>query len=262
MATLKRPDGSKIFYKVIGKKSDRPPLVLVHGWCSRHEIWEQQVRHFRKDHQIVVLDRRGHGRSSTSGSGHTATSHAADIKAVTQAAGRKRVVAVGHAGGSPGTLEFIRANRKLVRAGILVDTYLYPKPKPGDASNPFGALVEGEIQKLSGPKKKAAFRTWYTSFFDKKGDRAAIREIVAEAAKTPDDVKIAELRGMLVDTAATADGINQPILWLTADMANQTYISQHLKNVSFAQVYGAGHFPQSEQPAQTNAMIEAFLARL
>lgn len=262
MATLSRPDGTKIYYKLFGKDTGRPPLVFVHGWCSRHEIWEPQVKHFRKQHQILVLDRRGHGRSTTVGSGHTALGHAADIAAVTQAVGLKGVVAVGHAGGSPGTLEFIRSNRKQVRAGILVDTYLYSKPIPGDASNPFGALVEGEIKKLRGLKKKSAFRSWYTSFFDNKGDRAAIREIVSEAAKTPDDVKIAELEGMLVDTAAMADDIKQPILWLTADTANQSYIRDHLNNVSFAQVYGAGHFPQSEQPAQTNAMIEAFLARL
>lgn len=262
MPILKRPDGAKLYYKLIGKDTEKPSLVLVHGWCSRHEIWEHQVRHFQKQHQVLLLDRRGHGRSTTSGSGHTATNHAADIAAVTRAAGLKRVIAVGHAGGSPGTLEFIRANPRLVRAGILVDTYLYPKPKRGDGSNPFGALVEGEIKKLRGPKKKSAFRTWYNSFFDKKGDRAAIRKIVAEAAKTPDEVKIAELEGMLVDTAGIADGIKQPILWLTADMANQIYIGEHLKNVSFAQVFGAGHFPQSEQPGQTNAMIEAFLARL
>ena len=67
---------------------------------------------------------------------------------------------------------------------------------------------------------------------------------------------------MLVDTAAIASMIRQPILWLTADAANETYIRSHLRNVGFAQVYGAGHFPQFEQPAQTNAMIEAFLARL
>ena len=67
---------------------------------------------------------------------------------------------------------------------------------------------------------------------------------------------------MLVDTAAIADDIQQPMLWLSADTANQAYIRNHLRNVAFAQVYGAGHFPQSEQPSQTNAMIEAFLTRL
>lgn len=262
MATLLRPDGSEIYYKLVGKDTGRPPLVMIHGWCSRHELWDYQVRHFRKHHRILLLDRRGHGRSTTSGRGHDAVGHAADIAAVTQAAGLKRVVAIGHAGGCPGTLEFIRANPRRVRAGIMVDTYLYPQPKLGDPKSPFGALVESVLEQLRGPKAKSAFRVWYTSFFDPKGDRAAIRAVVADAAKTPEAVKIADLDGLLVDTAAIADAIRQPVLWLTAEAANQAYIRGHLRNVSFAQVYGASHFPQFEQPAQTNAVIEAFLTRL
>ena len=148
MAILKRPDGSRIYYKVVGKDTGLPPLVMVHGWCSRHELWDHQVRYFRRRHRIVLLDRRGHGRSTTSGSGHDATGHADDIAAVTRAAGLKRVVAIGHAGGSPGTLEFIRANPRTVRAGIMVDTYLYPRPKPGERNSAFGALVASQIEKL------------------------------------------------------------------------------------------------------------------
>ena len=67
---------------------------------------------------------------------------------------------------------------------------------------------------------------------------------------------------MIVDTAAIADGIGQPVLWLTAHGADQPFIRSHLKNVDFAEVYGANHFPQFEQPAQANAMIETFLARI
>lgn len=262
MLTLTRPDGAKIFYKLVGKDTGRPPLFMIHGWCSRHEIWDHQIRHFRKHHRILLLDRRGHGRSTSSGSGHDAAGHADDIAAVMQAAGLKRVVAIGHAGGCPGTLEFVRANPRRVRAGIMVDTYLYPQPKLGDPNSPFGALVESQIEKLRGPKAKSAFQAWYTGFFDPKGERGAIRDIVIDAAKTPDLVKISELEGMLVDTAAIADEIAQPMLWLTADAAKQEYIRKHLSNVAFAQVYGAGHFPQFEQPAQTNAIIETFLTRL
>ncbi|MGR8919319.1 MAG: alpha/beta fold hydrolase [Gammaproteobacteria bacterium] len=262
MATLKRPDGSRLYYKIVGTDTGRPPLVMVHGWCSRHELWEHQVRYFRRKHRILLLDRRGHGRSTTSGSGHDAAGHAADIAAVTQAAGLDRVVAIGHAGGSPGTLEFIRANPRKVRAGIIVDGFLYPQPRLNDPNSPFGALVGPMLDALRGRMRKSAFRRYYTSYFDPKGDRAAIRAVVAEAARTPDEVKVADLEGLLVDMQAIADGVRQPMLWLTAGPADQAYIASHLRKVGFGQVYGASHFPQFEQPAQTNAMIEAFLARL
>jgi pimeloyl-ACP methyl ester carboxylesterase len=102
----------------------------------------------------------------------------------------------------------------------------------------------------------------YSGYFHRDGDRDAAARAIADAALTPDAVKIAELEGMVVDTAAIADGIRQPVLWLTAAAAPQAYIAQHLRKVAFAQVYGANHFPHYEQPAQTNAAIEAFLARL
>lgn len=262
MAILKRPDGTRIFYKLVGKDTGRPPLVLIHGWCSKHELWNEQVRHFRRHHRILLLDRRGHGRSTTSGSGHDAVGHAADIAAVTKAAGLKGVVAIGHAGGGSGTLEFVRANPRLVKAGIAVDTFLYPLPKLNDPKSPFGMLLGPMFDALRGSKAKSAFRTWYTSYFDARFDRARVREIVADAARVTPEVKIAELDGMVVDTAAIAAGIKQPVLWLMAGAQDQAYIASKFRKVDFAQVYGASHFPQLEQPQQTNAIIEAFLARL
>jgi pimeloyl-ACP methyl ester carboxylesterase len=262
MAILKSDDGTRIFYKVVGRDTGRPPLLLIHGWCSNHTHWTHQTRHFARTHRILLLDRRGHGRSTTPGYGHDAATHAADFAAVTRAAGLKGVVAIGHAGGAPGTLEFMRANPRLVKAGVIVDAGLYPLPVLGSPKSPFGSVVGQMIEQLRGPRSKAAFRAMYGSYFHPKGDRQAARQVIADAALTPNAVKIAELEGMIVDTAAIADGIRQPVLWLTASAAPQAFIAGHLQQVAFAQVYGANHFPHFEQPAQTNAMIETFVSRL
>jgi pimeloyl-ACP methyl ester carboxylesterase len=262
MARLMRPDGAEIYYQLAGNPSGKPPLVLIHGWCSRHEVWVHQVKHFGRKHRVLLLDRRGHGRSTTPGIGHDAATHAADITAVTKAAGLRNVVAIGHAGGGAGTLEFIRANPRLVRAGVLIDTGLATLPRLGDPTSPFGSAVAKMIEALKGPQSRAAFKEMYSRYFNAKGDRKANAGAVADAAKTPDAVKIAELEGLMVDTAAIADGIDQPVLWMTAGQADQSFIRAHLKNVGFAQVYGANHFPHFEQPAQANAMIETFLSRI
>jgi pimeloyl-ACP methyl ester carboxylesterase len=88
------------------------------------------------------------------------------------------------------------------------------------------------------------------------------RQAVSEAAKTPLPVAVDELRGMAVSTQKMADDIRQPVLWLTAAGIDQDYVRKHLANVQFAEVVGSGHFPQLEVPAQTNAMIETFIAQL
>lgn len=262
MATLNRPDGTKIHYKLVGKKTKHEPLVLIHGWCSNLEHWVHQTKHFSQKRRVLLIDRRGHGKSTTSGSGHDAASHAADIAAVVSEVGLKKVVAVGHAGGGAGTLEFIRANPKLVKAGVLVDTGLYTQPILNDPESPFGRIVGAMIDQLKGADSKKAFKAMYSNYFNNAGDRKANKAAVADAAKTPDAVKIAELEGLIVDTASIADGITQPVLWLTAAGVDQGFIRSHLKEVAFAQVYGAHHFPHFEQPKQTNAMIETFLQRI
>jgi pimeloyl-ACP methyl ester carboxylesterase len=238
MATLKRPDGTQIYYRLVGNRSGKLPLVLIHGWCSNHELWAHQVKFFAKKHPILMLDRRGHGRSTTSGSGHNAETHAADIAAVTTAAGLKSVVAVGHAGGGAGTLQFIRKNPKLVKAGVLIDTSLGTLPRLGDPGSPFGNAIAQMIEALKGPQSKTAFKEIYSRYFNPRGDRKANARAVADAANTPDAVKIAELEGLIVDTAAIAGHIVQPILWITAGKADQSFIRSHLKNVGFAQIYG------------------------
>ncbi len=262
MPTLVRPDGTRIFYRLVGKDTGKPPLVLVHGWCSNHEHWIHQTTFFRRNHRVLLIDRRGHGRSTTSGTGHDVATHAADILAVTRAAMLKGVVVIGHAGGGPGTLEFIRANPRLVKAGVLVDAFFYTQPKLNDPVSPFSSLVKGMINQLQGSKSKSFFNATYSGYFDKRGDRIANARAVAEAATTPIAVKIAELEGLLVDVAAICDGIAQKVLWLTAAGADQGFIRSHLNQVTFGQVVGAAHFPHFEQPAQTNAMIEAFIERL
>ena len=140
----------------------------------------------------------------------------------------------------------------------------YALPRTGAPSNPLVSTLRSMIEVLRGPRAPArkAFRGWYSGYFDANCDRATVRKIVAEAAQTSDAVKIAELEGLLIDVAAIADGVRQPMLWLSASAQDQTFIGSHLKNVGFGQVYGSAHFPQFEQPVQTNAAIEAFLARL
>jgi pimeloyl-ACP methyl ester carboxylesterase len=115
---------------------------------------------------------------------------------------------------------------------------------------------------LKGPNSKSVFQQIYSRYFNLKGDRKANARAVADAAGTADTVKHGEFEGLTLDTAAIADDIAEPVLWMTAGQADRSFVRSHLKNFGFAQVYGANHFPHFEQPAEANAMIETFLSRI
>jgi pimeloyl-ACP methyl ester carboxylesterase len=256
-------DGARLYYRVQGKKgADTPTLLFIHGWCSNTTHWREQLRHFGKRFQIISLDRRGQGRSTTPGSGHTPDQHAKDIEAILKFLGIRRVIAIGHAGGGPVTLELTRRNQKMVKAAVMIDSGLYPNADLKTRKTPFAQLLGGMYDNLNAPGSEKAFKAMYQGFFGPKCAKLIVKETVQDALQTPLSTVIAEINVMAVNTERMAKDIGQPVLWLTANAVDQAYIAKHVEGVQFAQVVGSGHFPQLEVPGQTNAAIETFIDQL
>ena len=262
MSKFVTKDGASLHYELRGRDTGRPPLVFIHGWCSNLTHWRFQVDHFARQHKVLCIDRRGQGKSTSAGSGHTAKQHAQDIADIVRLCKLKKVIAIGHAGGGPATLEILAGNPRLVKAGVMVDSGMYPLPRLGNPKSPFGMVLGTMLDALEGKGGEAAFKTMYRGYFAKKCVPAVASQAVAEACSTPMSVKIAELKCMVVSTQKIAQSINQPVLWLTAAGVDQVYISKQLANVTFAETVGAGHFPQLEVPGQVNAMLETFIGQL
>jgi pimeloyl-ACP methyl ester carboxylesterase len=241
---------------------DQPAIIMIHGWCSNLEHYAPQAKHFARKHRVLRVDRRGLGRSTTPGTGHSAKQAAADIAAIAKLEGIRRAIVIGHAGGGPVALELSRSYPRLVKASVMIDSPLYQQPKLGDPKDPFGATLGSMVDALRGPNGKRALKQMYTGYFSKKCDSAVRNQAIADALRTPLEVAVDELLIMAVSTQAIADEVRQPVLWLAAGLVDQAYIGAHLKNVQFAEVVGSGHFPQLEVPAQTNAMIETFIGQL
>ena len=54
-------NGIKLWYAIFGHGE---PVILVHGGLGNANYWGLQVPELARHHQVVVLDSRGHGRSS------------------------------------------------------------------------------------------------------------------------------------------------------------------------------------------------------
>ncbi|MGL6145007.1 MAG: alpha/beta fold hydrolase, partial [Macrococcoides caseolyticum] len=53
-----------LYYKTYIKDKDAPWITFIHGAGGSSTIWFKQIRYFRKDFNILLVDLRGHGRSS------------------------------------------------------------------------------------------------------------------------------------------------------------------------------------------------------
>ena len=70
-------DGAKIFYKDWGTGQ---PVVFSHGWPLNADAWDVQMLFLQqKGYRVIAHDRRGHGRSSQTGTGNDMDTYADDL---------------------------------------------------------------------------------------------------------------------------------------------------------------------------------------
>jgi pimeloyl-ACP methyl ester carboxylesterase len=56
-------NGIKIWYATFGPASGEP-VILLHGGLANANYWGNQVRALQKQYRVIVMDSRGHGRST------------------------------------------------------------------------------------------------------------------------------------------------------------------------------------------------------
>jgi pimeloyl-ACP methyl ester carboxylesterase len=56
-----RVNGIKIWYAAFGQGD---PVILLHGGLANADYWGNQVRELAKRYRVIVMDSRGHGRST------------------------------------------------------------------------------------------------------------------------------------------------------------------------------------------------------
>jgi pimeloyl-ACP methyl ester carboxylesterase len=54
-------NGISIHYAIYGRGA---PVILLHGGLANYDYWDNQVRALARFHRVVVMDSRGHGRTT------------------------------------------------------------------------------------------------------------------------------------------------------------------------------------------------------
>ena len=134
-------DGTNIFYKDWGPR-DAQPIVFHHGWPLSADDWDNQMLFFlSKGYRVIAHDRRGHGRSTQTATGHEMDTYAADVAALTDALDLKGAVHIGHSTGGGEVAHYVaRAKPGRVAKAALVSAV--PPVMLTSAANPGGLPIE------------------------------------------------------------------------------------------------------------------------
>ena len=119
MSTIRTKDGTEIFYKDWGSGQ---PIVFHHGWPLTADDWDAQLLFFvQQGFRVIAHDRRGHGRSSQSASGHEMDTYAADVAELAAALDLADAVHVGHSTGGGEVARYVaRHGKGRVAKAVLV----------------------------------------------------------------------------------------------------------------------------------------------
>jgi non-heme chloroperoxidase len=119
MPMMTMQDGTEIFYKDWGQGQ---PIVFHHGWPLSSDDWDAHMMFFlQHGYRVIAHDRRGHGRSSQTPTGHDMDGYVADVAALAAALDLRDAVHVGHSTGGGEVARYVaRHGRGRVAKAVLI----------------------------------------------------------------------------------------------------------------------------------------------
>jgi len=117
------PEQSGIFYTDQGKGF---PVVLIHGFCETHEIWDSFSKKLSTDFRIICLDLPGFGKSKLLPAGFSIADVATKILALLTELKIEKCIAIGHSLGGYVTLAMTDQGKDVIMAFGLFHSTAYP----------------------------------------------------------------------------------------------------------------------------------------
>lgn len=246
-------DGVAIHYEVHGSG---PPLLLTHGFSSTSAMWQGQVDALSREHQLILWDMRGHGRSDYPDDprAYSETLTVADMAAILDAVGAERAIIGGLSLGGYMSLAFYRAHPERVRALLIIDTG--PGFKKDDARDVWNKRAYDTAERFEREGlevlKSASRERSTVSHRDAKGLALAARGMLTQR-----DAKVMELLPEIKVPSLIVVGADD-----TPFLAASDYMAAKIPGARKVVIPSAGHAVNIDQPQAFVDAVVPFLKTL
>lgn len=237
-----------------------PPVVLLHGLGGDRRTWLYQVPELCGRVPVLLVDLRGHGRSSAPPGEWSVADMARDVVRLLRQLGCEKASLVGFSLGGMVAQQFALDYPYATAALVLADTIA--GPPPGADPRPLGdALAFIEAQPM-----RAIAETRITAAFTDAVDPVMRGYFIEQVALCDHDAYVRAARAAYsFDVRERLAEIDAPTLVLigegdrTLPMAWMEDVAAGIRDARLVRIAGAAHGPHLEQPRAFNAALRDFL---
>jgi pimeloyl-ACP methyl ester carboxylesterase len=257
-----------LIHHVIAGAASRP-VVFVHGFGCGLTDWDSQVAHLGPRHKTVAVDLRAHGGSPAAASECSIERYGADVAELLRALSLPPALLVGHSLGCRVVTEAALQAPAHTAGVVLVDGSQFAPAMAATLASTF-AEPNGYATMVEG---------MFRDMFHAKADNAVVAAVAARVQRLPHDIG----RKILLDlqrydawrATASYGCLRVPVMAIQATYANEKrerkslhagqktpyleMLRATIPSVRIEIIEGTGHFPQLEEPARTNALLDSFL---
>jgi pimeloyl-ACP methyl ester carboxylesterase len=235
---LAEVNGVTLYYATYGAGA---PVILLHGGAGNADHWANQVPALAAKYQVIVLDSRGHGRSTRTAGPLSYALMADDVVALMGVLKLEKAAVVGWSDGGAIALDLsIRYPEKVTKLVAYATNYNLAGMKSGGgaAFSAYFARCAADYAKLSPTPK------------DYKG----LQEVLRPMWRTQPNYTSAQIAGIKAPTLVL-DGEHDEII--RQDHVRQ--LAKLIPNAKLVLIPEASHFALFQQPAAFNAAVLEFL---
>jgi N-formylmaleamate deformylase len=260
-------NGIRLHYTRTG--GDKPPLVLAHGVTDDGLCWSPVAEALAAEHDAIMVDARGHGRSDAPERSYGPAEQADDLGGVIMSLGLDRPAVLGHSMGAATALVLAGVYPDLPGAILLEDPPAWWTDRidlPGERER--RARMK---EQASGQKQKTREELIAGQRAEQPGWSDAELEPWADAKQrfSPNVLTVYDQdNGANIDWRTLLARITCPALLITADPERGAIINEEsavalkalVPHLEIANIPGAGHNIRRDQFARYMDVIGAFLS--
>lgn len=236
-------DGARIWYAAYGSGA---PVILLHGGLGNSGNWGYQVPALiDAGHRVIVIDSRGHGRSTRDMRPYTYELMATDVLALMDRLGVRKAAIVGWSDGACTGLILARTHPERVAGVFFFACNMDPSGTKEFVATPV-------IDRCFSRHTKD-----YTALSSTPDQFDSFVEAVGLMQRTEPNYTATDLADIDVPVAIVHSEHDEFIKREHAD-----HLARHIPGAELILLAGVSHFAPLQRPAQFNGVLLPFLARI